>query len=112
MDVNSPQVASGRPFTSTDYMAATPSWAVYGADEGGFDPDHTSLKSGNKVFRVSLLDQNNDLIKAVDVCHLDTFQWNPDHLSLRVLNIKLWECLECHFMPADNLIWVPKLNPM
>ncbi|KAF7829677.1 S-adenosyl-L-methionine-dependent tRNA 4-demethylwyosine synthase [Senna tora] len=31
-------VASGRPFTSKDYMAATPSWAVYGADEGGFDP--------------------------------------------------------------------------
>uniref|UniRef100_A0A7N0UPF2 tRNA 4-demethylwyosine synthase (AdoMet-dependent) n=1 Tax=Kalanchoe fedtschenkoi TaxID=63787 RepID=A0A7N0UPF2_KALFE len=37
-------VASGRPFTSTDYMAATPSWAVYGADEGGFDPDHTRYK--------------------------------------------------------------------
>lgn len=32
-------VASGNPFDSGDYMAATPSWAVYGADEGGFDPD-------------------------------------------------------------------------
>ncbi|KAF8024342.1 hypothetical protein BT93_F1509 [Corymbia citriodora subsp. variegata] len=32
-------VASGKPFDSRDYMAATPSWAVYGADEGGFDPD-------------------------------------------------------------------------
>ncbi|XAR64120.1 tRNA 4-demethylwyosine synthase (AdoMet-dependent) [Bertholletia excelsa] len=31
-------VASGRPFDSKDYMAATPSWAVYGAEEGGFDP--------------------------------------------------------------------------
>ncbi|KAK4276589.1 hypothetical protein QN277_014719 [Acacia crassicarpa] len=31
-------VASGRSFTSRDYMAATPSWAVYGAEEGGFDP--------------------------------------------------------------------------
>ncbi|KAH7567275.1 hypothetical protein JRO89_XS07G0042500 [Xanthoceras sorbifolium] len=31
-------VASGRPFSSNDYMAATPSWAVYGAEEGGFDP--------------------------------------------------------------------------
>ncbi|CAM8922042.1 unnamed protein product [Rhodiola kirilowii] len=37
-------VASGIPFTSTDYMAATPSWAVYGADEGGFDPDHIRYK--------------------------------------------------------------------
>lgn len=33
------QVASGKPFDSRDYMAATPSWAAYGADEGGFDPD-------------------------------------------------------------------------
>ncbi|CAI0436235.1 unnamed protein product [Linum tenue] len=31
-------VASGKSFDSTDYMAATPLWAVYGAEEGGFDP--------------------------------------------------------------------------
>ncbi|KAI7732940.1 hypothetical protein M8C21_025692, partial [Ambrosia artemisiifolia] len=32
-------VASGKPFGSNDYMALTPSWAVYGANEGGFDPE-------------------------------------------------------------------------
>lgn len=32
------QVASGRSFDSRDYMAATPSWSVYGSEEGGFDP--------------------------------------------------------------------------
>lgn len=32
------KVAAGEPFTSNDYMAPTPSWAVYGAEEGGFDP--------------------------------------------------------------------------
>lgn len=37
-------VASGKPFTSTDYMAATPSWAVYGAVEGGFDPDQSRYR--------------------------------------------------------------------
>lgn len=37
-------VASGKPFTSKDYMAPTPSWAVYGADEGGFDPEQTRFK--------------------------------------------------------------------
>ncbi|TXG52239.1 hypothetical protein EZV62_021408 [Acer yangbiense] len=37
-------VTSGRPFNSNDYMAATPSWAVYGAEEGGFDPDHTRYR--------------------------------------------------------------------
>lgn len=31
-------VASGKPFSSRDYMAPTPSWAIYGAAEGGFDP--------------------------------------------------------------------------
>ncbi|KAL8141200.1 LOW QUALITY PROTEIN: hypothetical protein V2J09_007221 [Rumex salicifolius] len=37
-------VASGQPFSSEDYMAATPSWAVYGAEESGFDPDQTRYK--------------------------------------------------------------------
>ncbi|KAF6136260.1 hypothetical protein GIB67_042745 [Kingdonia uniflora] len=37
-------VASGKPFNSKDYMAATPSWAVYGAVEGGFDPDQARYK--------------------------------------------------------------------
>ncbi|KAL6317929.1 hypothetical protein AAG906_030973 [Vitis piasezkii] len=37
-------VASGRPFNSKDYMAATPSWAVYGAEEGGFDPGQSRYR--------------------------------------------------------------------
>uniref|UniRef100_A0A1J3K4W2 tRNA 4-demethylwyosine synthase (AdoMet-dependent) n=1 Tax=Noccaea caerulescens TaxID=107243 RepID=A0A1J3K4W2_NOCCA len=37
-------VASGELFTSTDYMAETPSWAVYGAEEGGFDPEQLRYK--------------------------------------------------------------------
>lgn len=37
-------VASGKPFDSNDYMALTPSWAVYGANEGGFDPDQARYK--------------------------------------------------------------------
>jgi len=38
------QVASGKAFSSTDYMAPTPSWAVYGAAEGGFDPGQTRYR--------------------------------------------------------------------
>lgn len=37
-------VASRKPFDGKDYMAATPSWAVYGAEEGGFDPDQSRYK--------------------------------------------------------------------
>ncbi|KAE9600094.1 hypothetical protein Lal_00045934 [Lupinus albus] len=37
-------VASGSTFDSTDYMATTPSWAVYGAEESGFDPAQSRFK--------------------------------------------------------------------
>ncbi|WVZ60732.1 hypothetical protein U9M48_010716 [Paspalum notatum var. saurae] len=37
-------VTSGKAFKSQDYMAMTPSWAVYGAEEGGFDPDQSRFK--------------------------------------------------------------------
>ncbi|PSS31342.1 S-adenosyl-L-methionine-dependent tRNA 4-demethylwyosine synthase [Actinidia chinensis var. chinensis] len=37
-------VATGRTFDSKDYMAATPSWAVYGAEEGGFDPGQSRYR--------------------------------------------------------------------
>ncbi|XP_022869688.1 S-adenosyl-L-methionine-dependent tRNA 4-demethylwyosine synthase [Olea europaea var. sylvestris] len=37
-------VAAGEPFSSKDYMASTPSWAVYGAEEGGFDPEQSRFK--------------------------------------------------------------------
>lgn len=34
-------VQSGKEFDSLDYVAPTPQWAVYGADEKGFDPQET-----------------------------------------------------------------------
>lgn len=37
-------VAAGKPFDSKDYMAPTPSWAAYGAEEGGFDPKQIRYK--------------------------------------------------------------------
>ncbi|MBA0745783.1 hypothetical protein Gogos_008344 [Gossypium gossypioides] len=35
------QVASGRPFNSEDYMALTPSWAIYGAEESRYYPNQS-----------------------------------------------------------------------
>jgi len=37
-------VSSRKPFTSADYTAVTPDWAVYGAEEAGFDPDEERVK--------------------------------------------------------------------
>lgn len=34
----------GSNINSEDYMAVTPDWAVYGAEEGGFDPAETRVK--------------------------------------------------------------------
>lgn len=36
--------AAGKPFVTTDYMLPTPEWAVYGADEAGFDPQEIRYK--------------------------------------------------------------------
>lgn len=38
------KVLAGEPFSSKDYMAPTPSWAVYGAEEGGFDPQQSRYR--------------------------------------------------------------------
>ncbi|CAM8930871.1 unnamed protein product [Rhodiola kirilowii] len=67
-----------------------------------------SLKNDNKVFEVSLLGENGDLVKAVGVCHLDTSQWNIDHVSFKVLGIKPGQGPVCHFVQDDNLVWIPK----
>lgn len=39
---------SGKSFTSLDYMAKSPKWATYGADEMGFDPVETRFKRKNR----------------------------------------------------------------
>lgn len=36
-------VSSGTEFGAMDYLAETPSWAVYGAEEAGFDPKETRV---------------------------------------------------------------------
>jgi tRNA wybutosine-synthesizing protein 1 len=43
-------VASGEHFTSMDYYAPTPDWAVFGAEERGFDPAETRhYRKGHKT---------------------------------------------------------------
>lgn len=40
-------------FTAMDYMAKTPSWAVFGAQERGFDPSDTRFLRKNKTKDIS-----------------------------------------------------------
>ncbi|KAL2346136.1 hypothetical protein Fmac_000136 [Flemingia macrophylla] len=69
-----------------------------------------SQNSGNRVYRVSLAGENGDRVDAMVVCHLDTSQWAPTHVSFQVLKITPGTSPVCHFFPADHLIWVPKLH--
>ncbi|KAL2924961.1 BURP domain-containing protein BNM2A, partial [Bienertia sinuspersici] len=71
-------------------------------------------KSESKVFQVSLMGENtnnnnnNIMVEAIAVCHMDTSQWSPNHVSFRVLGIKPGSSSPiCHFFPADHLVWVP-----
>ncbi|KAK7283490.1 hypothetical protein RIF29_13041 [Crotalaria pallida] len=69
-----------------------------------------SQESGNRVYRVLLDGDNGDKVEAMVVCHLDTSQWTPSHVSFQVLGVTPGSSSVCHFFPADHLIWVPKLQ--
>lgn len=44
----------GTRFTSADYLADTPSWAIYGAEERGFDPAEVRFRKNRKGVKVPL----------------------------------------------------------
>ncbi|XP_021286965.1 BURP domain-containing protein BNM2A-like isoform X2 [Herrania umbratica] len=66
-----------------------------------------SQKSETRLFQVSLGAENGDRAQAPAVCHMDTSQWDHDHVSFRVLKIKPGSSPVCHFLPPDSLVWVP-----
>ncbi|XP_034683848.1 BURP domain protein RD22-like [Vitis riparia] len=46
--------------------------------------------------------------EVVASCHIDTSAWNPKHAAFQVLKVKPGTVPVCHFLPRDDLIWVPK----
>ncbi|XVF45764.1 hypothetical protein PTKIN_Ptkin02bG0232400 [Pterospermum kingtungense] len=65
-----------------------------------------SQKSETRLFQVPLGAENGDKVQAPATCHMDTSQWDPDHVSFRLLKIKPRSSPVCHFFPPDNLVWV------
>ncbi|GMP37993.1 hypothetical protein CsSME_00009427 [Camellia sinensis var. sinensis] len=63
-------------------------------------------ESESKVFKVFLGGVNGDRVEAVAVCHIDTSQWSPGHVSFQVLGIEPGSSPVCHFFPSDNLVWI------
>ncbi|GMJ12638.1 unknown seed protein like 1 [Hibiscus trionum] len=66
---------------------------------------HTQ-KSETRLFRVSLGSETGDKVQAIAACHMDTSQWDLNHVSFRLLKIERGSCPVCHFFPPDNLVWV------
>uniref|UniRef100_A0A803LP42 BURP domain-containing protein n=2 Tax=Chenopodium quinoa TaxID=63459 RepID=A0A803LP42_CHEQI len=61
----------------------------------------------NRLFVISLEGQEDrQRIEAVAICHMDTSQWDPHHVSFRVLGIEPGAAPVCHVFPQDNLVWV------
>ncbi|KAI3738610.1 hypothetical protein L2E82_28647 [Cichorium intybus] len=62
---------------------------------------------GVRAYAVSLVGVDGTKAKAVAICHTDTAKWNPKHLAFQVLKVKPGSVPVCHFLPEDNVVWVP-----
>lgn len=67
---------------------------------------HSPPENESKVFKISL-GGGGDMVEAIAVCHMDTSQWNPSHVSFRVLGVEPGSCPVCHFFPEGHLVFVP-----
>ncbi|KAJ4848244.1 hypothetical protein Tsubulata_040795 [Turnera subulata] len=64
-------------------------------------------QTGNKVFKVLLCGENGDKIEAISVCHMDTSNWNRDHVAFKILATHPGSSEVCHFFPEEHLVWLP-----
>ncbi|XP_030942355.1 BURP domain-containing protein BNM2C-like [Quercus lobata] len=60
-----------------------------------------------KIFKVLLGGENGHKVEAVAVCHMDTSDWDPNHILFRQLGVKPGSSPVCHFLPKYHLVWVP-----
>ncbi|XP_051145118.1 BURP domain protein USPL1-like [Andrographis paniculata] len=59
-----------------------------------------------KLYRVLLDGDSGGRVDAVAICHMDTSQWDPDHVAFEVMRSSPGESPVCHFFPPDNLVWI------
>ncbi|KAK2399193.1 BURP domain protein RD22 [Trifolium repens] len=63
---------------------------------------------GTKVYTVPLEGVDGNIVKVVAVCHNDTSQWNPKHISFQILKVQPGTVSICHFVTQDHVVWVSK----
>jgi hypothetical protein len=59
-----------------------------------------------EVYYVALEGVDGSGVKSIVVCHTDTSQWNPKHLSFYVLKVQPGIVPICHILPQDHVVWV------
>ncbi|MCD7450296.1 hypothetical protein HAX54_005138 [Datura stramonium] len=60
-----------------------------------------------KTFMVSMVGVDGTRVKAISVCHKDTSFWTPKGLPFVLLNVKPGTTPICHFLPTDQIVFVP-----
>ncbi|KAH7517849.1 BURP domain protein USPL1 [Ziziphus jujuba] len=61
----------------------------------------------SRVYQIKIVGQEvGDALNAVAVCHIDTSQWAPDHVSFKLLGVKPGTVSICHFFGPHNPVWV------
>ncbi|KAB2623327.1 dehydration-responsive protein RD22-like [Pyrus ussuriensis x Pyrus communis] len=60
-----------------------------------------------RAYVVPLRSSDGVKAKAVAICHVDTSEWDPQHLAFQVLKVKPGTIPICHFLPSDHVVWVP-----
>ncbi|EEF43287.1 Dehydration-responsive protein RD22 precursor, putative [Ricinus communis] len=66
-----------------------------------------SREGGNRLFEMLLGGENGERIQAAGICHMDTSQWDKDHVAFHLLKFKPGSSPVCHFFQADSIVWVP-----
>ncbi|ONI34332.1 hypothetical protein PRUPE_1G475400 [Prunus persica] len=59
------------------------------------------------AYALSLKGDDGEKVKAVTICHLDTSEWDPEHMSFKIVNVKPGTIPICHFISTDAIAWVP-----
>ncbi|XP_027911097.1 protein RAFTIN 1B-like isoform X2 [Vigna unguiculata] len=68
-----------------------------------------SVDTESKAFKVLLGSENGEnKVEALGICHLDTSDWDPNHIIFRQLGIKAGQDPVCHFFLVKHLLWIPQ----
>uniref|UniRef100_A0A803QSQ8 BURP domain-containing protein n=2 Tax=Cannabis sativa TaxID=3483 RepID=A0A803QSQ8_CANSA len=74
-------------------------YAVYGCH---------SMVGDRRLFKMSLRGERGDIVETIVVCHLDTSEWEPEHISFKALGFGPGMGPVCHFFPDQtNFVWIP-----